>query len=69
MRCFEDENVIHVAGKIDPIDDIEVIHTEFALADLQSVEKAILRVAKTRARGDKEAIKLAALLEKVEGAT
>jgi ribosome-binding ATPase len=66
VRCFEDDNVIHVAGKVSPIDDIEVIHTELALADLQSVEKAILRVGKNTRSGDKEAIKLAALLEKVK---
>ena len=46
VRCFEDENVIHVEGKISPPDDIEVINTELALADLESVEKALLRVAK-----------------------
>ena len=66
VRCFEDDNVIHVAGKVSPIDDIEVIHTELALADLQSVDKAILRVGKNTRSGDKEAIKLAALLEKVK---
>ncbi len=66
VRCFQDDNVIHVAGKVSPIDDIEVIHTELALADLQSVEKAILRVGKNTRSGDKEAIKLAALLEKVK---
>ena len=66
VRCFQDDNVIHVAGKVSPIDDIEVIHTELALADLQSVDKAILRVGKNTRSGDKEAIKLAALLEKVK---
>ena len=66
VRCFEDENVIHVAGKISPVDDIEVIHTELALADLQAVDKAILRVGKNTRSGDKEAIKLAALLERVK---
>ena len=65
VRCFEDENVIHVAGKVSPVDDIEVIHTELALADLQAVDKAILRVGKNTRSGDKEAIKLAALLERV----
>ena len=43
VRCFEDDNVIHVAGKVDPISDIEVINTELALADLETVEKAVLR--------------------------
>ena len=66
VRCFQDDNVIHVAGKVSPTDDIEVIHTELALADLQSVDKAILRVGKNTRSGDKEAIKLAALLEKVK---
>jgi GTP-binding protein YchF len=68
VRCFEDENVIHVAGKIDPISDIEVIHTELALADMQSVEKALHRHGKTARSGDKEAAKLVAILEKVEKA-
>jgi GTP-binding protein YchF len=68
VRCFEDENVIHVAGRIDPISDIEVIHTELALADMQSVEKALHRHGKTARSGDKEAAKLVAILEKVEKA-
>jgi ribosome-binding ATPase len=66
VRCFEDENVIHVAGKVDPLSDIEVIHTELALADLATVEKALSRYAKAAKSGnDKEAVKLAAVLEKV----
>ncbi len=65
VRCFEDENVIHVAGKIDPISDIEVINTELALADLAAAEKALLRHQKTARAGDKDAIKMVALLEKV----
>jgi GTP-binding protein YchF len=66
VRCFEDENVIHVAGKIDPISDIEVINTELALADLATVEKAQSRYTKAAKSGnDKEAIKLVAVLEKV----
>jgi GTP-binding protein YchF len=68
VRCFEDENVIHVAGKIDPISDIEVIHTELALADMQSVEKALHRHGKTARSGDKEAARLVAILEKVQKA-
>jgi len=44
VRCFNDENVIHVAGKVDPASDIEVIHTELGLADIETVEKAIERV-------------------------
>jgi hypothetical protein len=66
VRCFSDDNVIHVAGKVDPISDIEVIHTELALADMTSVEKAIIRFNKTARSGDKEAAKMVALLEKVE---
>ncbi len=65
VRCFVNENVVHVTGKIDPISDIETIHTELALADLQTVEKAEQRAGKTAKAGDKEAIKLGALLEKV----
>ena len=65
VRCFENENVIHVTGKVDPLSDIETIHTELALADLETVEKGIQRAAKTAKAGDKDAIKLAALLERV----
>jgi len=66
VRCFEDDNVIHVAGKVDPISDIEVIQTELCLADLTAVEKALHRVTKTARSGDKESIKLVALLEKCQ---
>ncbi|MBT6478334.1 MAG: redox-regulated ATPase YchF, partial [Gammaproteobacteria bacterium] len=52
VRCFQDENVIHVAGTINPESDIEVIHTELALADLETVEKSILRVEKTARSGN-----------------
>ena len=65
VRCFEDENVIHVAGQVNPISDIEVINTELALADMASAEKALLKAQKTGRAGDKEAQKLAALLEKI----
>ncbi|PLZ01429.1 redox-regulated ATPase YchF [Burkholderia sp. WAC0059] len=66
VRCFEDENVIHVAGKVDPLSDIEVINTELALADLGTVEKAFTRYTKAAKSGnDKEAAKLVAVLEKV----
>jgi ribosome-binding ATPase len=65
VRCFEDPNVIHVSGKIDPLSDIEVINTELALADLATVEKALVRYGKVaRAGGDKEAQRLVAVLEK-----
>ena len=65
VRCFEDPNVIHVAGKVSPIDDIEVIQTELALADMGTVEKAIHRENKKARSGDKDAAKLVALLERV----
>ncbi|MFN3790988.1 redox-regulated ATPase YchF [Massilia sp.] len=65
VRCFEDDNVIHVAGKVSPLDDIVVIQTELALADLSTVEKAIHREQKKARSGDKDALKLVTLLEKV----
>jgi ribosome-binding ATPase len=68
VRCFEDGNVIHVNNKVDPISDIEVIHTELALADMQSIEKAKHRFGKTLRSGDKEAMKMVPLLERVEKA-
>jgi hypothetical protein len=65
VRCFEDENVVHVANRIDPIADIEVINTELALADLASAEKQLAKSAKpAKAGGDKEAQRLVAVLEK-----
>ncbi|NNG81750.1 MULTISPECIES: redox-regulated ATPase YchF [Acinetobacter Taxon 24D] len=66
VRCFEDENVIHVNGKIDPLDDIATINTELALADLEAVAKAITRLAKSAKSGDKEAIAVKAILEKIQ---
>ncbi|APW47431.1 redox-regulated ATPase YchF [Rhodoferax antarcticus] len=66
VRCFEDDNVIHVAGKVDPIDDIEVIQTELCLADLAAVEKALHRVTKLARSGDKDSAKLVTLLEKCQ---
>jgi GTP-binding protein YchF len=66
VRCFEDTNVIHVAGKVDPIDDIEVIQTELCLADLAAVEKALHRVTKLARSGDKESAKLVTILEKCQ---
>jgi GTP-binding protein YchF len=65
VRCFEDDNVVHVVGKVDPLSDIEVINTELALADLDSVEKALLRTAKAAKSGDKDAKNRQALLETV----
>jgi GTP-binding protein YchF len=65
VRCFEDGNVVHVSGRIDPLSDIEVINTELALADLATVDKALARYAKVaRAGGDKEAQRLVVVLEK-----
>ena len=64
VRCFEDDNVVHVAGRVDPIADIEVIQTELCLADLSAVEKALARVSKPARAGDKEAAKLVLILEK-----
>jgi hypothetical protein len=67
VRCFEDDNVVHVAGKIDPVSDIETIHTELALADLATVEKQLAKYEKAaRAGGDKEAQKIVGALKKVE---
>ncbi|MBA4108408.1 MAG: redox-regulated ATPase YchF [Leptothrix sp. (in: Bacteria)] len=68
VRCFEDENVIHVAGKVDPISDIEVIQTELCLADLGTVEKSLHRYNKTARSGDKEAAALVKVLEKCQAA-
>jgi GTP-binding protein YchF len=65
VRCFEDPNVIHVAGKVDPVSDIEVINTELALADLAAVEKQLSKNTKqAKAGGDKEAQRLVTVLEK-----
>lgn len=55
VRCFEDDNIVHVAGKVSPLDDIEVINTELALADLESVEKAITKTTRDAKSGDKTA--------------
>ena len=69
VRCFEDDNVIHVAGKVDPISDIEVIQTELCLADLGTVEKSLHRFGKAaRSGNDKDAAKLVAMLTKCQAA-
>ena len=69
VRCFEDPNVIHVAGKVDPIADIEVIQTELCLADMATVEKALSRYSKAAKSGnDKEAAKLVSLLTPIQEA-
>jgi GTP-binding protein YchF len=65
VRCFENDDIIHVAGKIDPASDIEVINTELALADLDSVERAHQKALKAAKTADKDAVKLRDLLEKV----
>ena len=66
VRCFDDPNVVHVAGKVDPVSDIETINTELALADLATVEKQLAKYSKVaKAGGDKEAQRLVAVLEKV----
>jgi hypothetical protein len=69
VRCFEDPNVVHVAGGVNPVSDIETINTELALADLAAVEKQIAKYAKqARAGGDKEAQRIVGALEKVQAA-
>lgn len=65
VRCFDDENTIHVAGKVNPIDDIEIINMELALADLASIEKRQARIAKQAKSGDKDAILEAKICEKL----
>ncbi|MBL8510029.1 MAG: redox-regulated ATPase YchF [Betaproteobacteria bacterium] len=63
VRCFDDPNVIHVAGRVDPLSDIAVIDTELALSDMSTVEKALHRYQKSARAGDKEAIKMIGILE------
>jgi hypothetical protein len=66
VRCFEDDNVVHVAGRVDPVSDIEVINTELALADLQTVDKQLAKWSKVaKSGGDKEARRLVEALEKI----
>jgi len=65
VRCFDDENIIHVAGKIDPQEDIDVINTELALSDLETAEKAIFRVGKRAKSGDSDAKFELKVLEKL----
>jgi GTP-binding protein YchF len=69
VRCFDDENVVHVAGKVDPVADIEVIQTELCLADLATVEKTLARSSKVaKSGGDKEAKRLVDVLARCEAA-
>jgi GTP-binding protein YchF len=65
VRCFENDDIVHVAGRIDPLADIETINTELALADMESVERALERVARQTRSGDKDALARQALLEKL----
>ena len=65
VRCFDDDNVVHVSGSIDPLRDVDVINTELGLADLESVEKRIYRVSKIAKSGDKDAKETLAVLEAV----
>ena len=68
IRCFDDPNITHVAGSVDPIRDIEIINTELCLADLESVDKRLQRIAKLAKSGDKDARVEAPILEKVSAA-
>lgn len=65
VRCFDDENIVHVNGKVNPLDDINIINTELILADIATVEKVIQRDTKKLKSGDKEAVSLVALLNKL----
>ena len=66
VRCFNDDNVVHVANKVDPLSDVETINTELALADMETVDKTVQREGKKAKSGDKEAIALCAVLAKVQ---
>jgi hypothetical protein len=67
VRCFEDDDVVHVAGRIDPLSDLEIINTELGLADLASVDKAVDRATKAAKSGDKKALLQRELFERVRG--
>ncbi len=66
VRCFDDDNIIHVSDKVDPLSDIETINIELALADLDAVEKSIQRLHKKAKSGDKQSVNLVAILEKLK---
>lgn len=68
VRCFDNDNVIHVANKVDPASDIEVINTELALSDLDSIDKQLIKLQKKAKGQDKEAKRLVELLEKIKPA-
>ena len=67
VRCFDNDDVVHVAGRLDPLNDIEIINTELALADLESVERAIVRTEKRLKANDKDARLRMTVLEKLQG--
>ena len=66
VRCFDDENVVHVSGKVSPADDIEIINTELALADLETLERVYERTRRVAGSGDKEARAMLEILDKVK---
>lgn len=66
VRCFEDDNITHVAGKVSPLDDVSVINTELALADLETVDKTLQRLQKAAKSGDKQAKQEIAILERIK---
>jgi len=66
IRCFEDDDIVHVNGVIDPLDDIETINTELLLADMEAIERQVIRVAKLTRGGDKEAKAKLAFIEKLQ---
>ena len=66
VRCFQDDDVIHVAGKVDPMDDIETINTELLLADMETIDKALLRIRKTAKSANKDAIAEQAFMQKLD---
>ncbi|MFN7098603.1 MAG: redox-regulated ATPase YchF, partial [Gammaproteobacteria bacterium] len=66
VRCFEDDDIVHVAGRVNPLDDIEIINTELMLADMDTVDKGLLRATKNSKSGDKTALAEKALLEKIK---
>ena len=66
VRCFEDENIVHVDGKINPVSDIETINTELILSEMETLDKAILRESKKSKSGDKDAKRLLEIYKKIE---
>jgi len=65
VRCFDNDDIIHVSGKVDPLSDVETINTELALADMDSVERALIRVAKNTRSGNKDAVAQKELLDRL----